>query len=108
MELPAYVKVSKGRCLVDVLVQPGAARDELVGPHGDALKLKVKAPPAGGRANEAVESLMAELLGVPARAVVVVAGKSSRRKRIAVAQVAPEEVARAFARVLSSRAHEPR
>ena len=89
--------------MLSVFVQPRAAKDELVGFHGVALKIKVKAPPDDGKANRAVCALLAELIGVPPRAVQVVSGAGSRHKRIAVA-TAPEAVVQAVERVLSSRA----
>ena len=61
-------------------VSPGARRTEFVGRHGDAWRVRVSAPPEGGRANEAVVELLAERAGLPRRAVTVVSGHSSREK----------------------------
>ena len=70
---------------IAVRVQPGARKEGLVGWTDDgALRLKVAAPPEGGRANRAVVDLLASLLGVPRRQVVVVRGASSRSKLIRV------------------------
>jgi hypothetical protein len=63
-------------------VQPGARRNALVGAHGDRLKLAVTAPPAEGRANAAVCALLAQLLNVPSRDVVMVAGARDKRVRV--------------------------
>jgi uncharacterized protein (TIGR00251 family) len=95
MDLPSYVKVSKGIVLLEVFVQPRAARDAIVGMHGSALKLKVKAPPDGGRANAAVEGLIAAVLGRSGLRVraEVVAGFASRSKRVEVRGATPEEIA---------------
>ena len=76
--------VSGDDVVLRVHVQPGAGRTAVVGRHGDALKVRVGAPPQGGRANEAVVALIAEALGVPVAAVTLVAGASSRAKRIRV------------------------
>jgi uncharacterized protein (TIGR00251 family) len=70
-----------------VHVQPGAGRTAVVGRHGDSLKLKVAAPPQGGRANEAVAGLLATTLGVDRGAVVLVSGASSRAKRFRIGPV---------------------
>lgn len=67
-----------------VRVQPGARRDELVGPYGETLKLKVSAPPVAGQANSRVEELIAELLEVPRSSVSLVSGHQSRTKTVAI------------------------
>jgi uncharacterized protein (TIGR00251 family) len=77
-----------------VVVHPGAGRSSIVGQHGDALKLKVAAPPVDGRANQAVVELVAEVLGVPESRVSVVSGQSSRSKRLRVEGVDPDAVQR--------------
>jgi uncharacterized protein (TIGR00251 family) len=71
-------------------VQPGAKRTEPAGLHGDALKLRVAAPPVDGAANAAIEEFLARRLGVPRRAVRLVAGASGRRKRVEVDGVSIE------------------
>ena len=90
--------------IVHVYVQPKAVRDDVVGVHGRALKLKVKAQPVDDKANEAVVDLLAALLGTSSRAVILVAGRASRNKRLLIEAMAPREVARALETVLSSRA----
>jgi hypothetical protein len=70
-----------------VWVQPGSGRTVVVGRHGDALKIKVAAPPEGGRANQAVTQLMSYLLAVPATSVALVSGEASRAKRVRIGPV---------------------
>ncbi len=65
-------------------VHPGAGKEGVVGVHGDALKVRVVAPPESGRANEAVLSLLSRLLGVDRSALTMTAGEGSRRKRVKV------------------------
>ena len=68
-----------------VRVQPGARRSGLLGLLASGeWKLSVTAPPDAGRANEAVVSLLAELLGVQRRQVSVVRGHASRQKQIEI------------------------
>ncbi len=66
---------------------PGAGRSAVVGRHGDALKLRVAAPPEGDRANQAVAALLATTLGVPADAVRLTSGATSRAKRFRIGPV---------------------
>jgi len=73
-----------GTVFLRLHVQPGASRAGLRGRHGGALKVKVTAPAEGGRANEAVLLLIAELLDLPRSGVSLVSGPSSRAKRVAV------------------------
>jgi uncharacterized protein len=69
---------------IELTVSPGAARSELVGRHGSGWRARVAAPPERGRANRALEALLAEALGVSSSRVAVVAGHSSRRKVVEV------------------------
>jgi hypothetical protein len=62
---------------VDVWVVPGSSRDSIDGGHGDALKVRVSAPPDRGRANAAVAALLSSHFGAPAT---LVRGETSRRK----------------------------
>jgi uncharacterized protein len=76
-----------GAVRITFYVQPRASRTEVAGAHGDAIKLRVAAPPVDGEANLEVRRFLARLFGVPASAVDVVAGESSRRKIIEVAGI---------------------
>ena len=74
-----------------VQVQPRASRTEVVGVHGDALKVRVAAPPVDGAANEELSRYLAKQLGVAASAVQVVGGATGRRKIVEVAGITAEE-----------------
>ena len=69
---------------IQVKAVPGAKRDEIVGRLGDRLKVRVSAPPEGGKANEAICALIAEALGVKARDVRIVGGLSRAEKTVEV------------------------
>ena len=79
-------------------VVPGSSRDEIVGWLGDALKVKVKAPPEKGRANEAVVALLAERLRIDASSISVVGGHSSPAKVVAVDGMSDDAIRAAFPR----------
>ena len=70
-----------------VHVQPGAGRTAVVGRHGNALKVRVAAPPQAGRANDASAALLAEEFGVRAAQVELVGGASSREKRFRISGI---------------------
>ena len=65
---------------VRLRVAPGSARAGVVGRYGDGWKVRVTAPPEGGRANEAVVRLLAETLEVPRDDVTVVLGPGAHAK----------------------------
>lgn len=79
-------------------VVPGSSRDEIVGWLGDAIKVKVKAPPEKGRANEAVVALLAERLGVDVSTISVVSGHGSPAKIVAVDGMDDAAMQRVFPR----------
>jgi len=75
-------------------VQPGAKRSELVGLHGDALKIRLAAPPVEGRANDALLGFLGKLFDVPLRQVELRQGGQSRHKVVAItgSKVMPESL----------------
>jgi uncharacterized protein (TIGR00251 family) len=83
---------TEGGVTFAVRVVPRASRNEIVGVHGDALKIRVTAPPIEGRANEALISFLAQWLGVRKSQVEIVAGATSRRKMILVVGLPLQEV----------------
>lgn len=70
--------------MLKLKVVPGASRSEIVGWLGDMLKVKVSAPPEKGKANAAVEVLLARALNLPISSVRIIAGTGSRHKLIEV------------------------
>lgn len=78
-------------------VSPGAKTSAVVGRHGEAWKVRVAAPPEGGRANAAVIALLASALGVPARTISVVSGHGGRDKLVELAGIDPDETERRLA-----------
>jgi uncharacterized protein len=72
---------------------PGASRDRVVGVLGDALKVAVSKPPAGGAANRAIIQLLAAHLGLPAASITITRGHASPRKELHIAGVTTDDVA---------------
>jgi uncharacterized protein (TIGR00251 family) len=69
---------------LEVWVQPRASRDQVVGLQGDAVKVRVAAPPVDGEANAALLRYLAKALGVPRSRLEIVRGESGRRKTLKV------------------------
>ena len=75
-------------------VQPRAKATAIAGRHGDAVKVRLAAPPVDGAANEELIRFLAERLGVPRRALRLVAGQAARRKIVDVEGLTDDEAAR--------------
>ena len=75
-------------------VQPGAKRTDVAGLHGEALKIRLAAPPIEGRANEALLRFIAESFGVTLRQVELKQGGQSRHKVVAItgSKIEPESL----------------
>ncbi len=72
-------------CLLTVRVQPRASKSEIAGLMADGtLRVRLKSPPTGGRANKELVGLLARVFGVSADAVRIVGGVTSRRKRVVI------------------------
>jgi uncharacterized protein (TIGR00251 family) len=89
-----FETTADGSVLLRLHVQPGAGRTAVVGRHGDALKVRVAAPPQGGRANDACAALLAGVLGVSQSAVELTSGAESRSKRFRIDGLDAEDVRR--------------
>jgi len=78
--------------LVRLRVVAGARRTEVTGVAGQALRFRVAAPPAQGRANAAILAHLAGLLGLRARDLEITAGRRGRVKLVLVRGLPPERV----------------
>lgn len=88
--MPAWLRAVDDRVLVEIRLTPKAARDAIggtvTGGDGkDFLAARVRAVPEKGKANKALETLLARALGVPKSTVSVVGGATSRMKTVAIA-----------------------
>ena len=82
----------EGRITLTLHIQPGAKKTEVSGLHGDALKIRLAAPPVDGKANSALIQFVADRLGLAKSAVSLKSGQASRRKVLEVI-AAPEDAA---------------
>ena len=84
---PTFLRDHVGGVELSVRVVPRASRNEVSGEHDGALKIRLTAPPVEGKANKALIEFLAKTLGVPRGQVSLVAGDTSRAKRIRVAGI---------------------
>ena len=90
--MSSYVKESGDGVILRIQVQPRASRDEVVGPHGDALKIRITAPPVAGAANKHLLKFLAKKLQVARSQMSIASGATSRAKSIAIEGISADEV----------------
>jgi hypothetical protein len=86
---------------MSVRVIPRAGRDAVAGERDDALLVRLAAAPVDGAANEALARVLAETLDVPRRAVALVSGERSRRKRVRIAGLTAADAVRRLSAILT-------
>ncbi|PIS10047.1 MAG: YggU family protein [Bdellovibrio sp. CG10_big_fil_rev_8_21_14_0_10_47_8] len=77
---------------ISLYVQPNAPRSMIIGEHNGALKIKIKAPPVEGKANEEIVRFFAELLDLPKSKVEMLRGEKSRGKTVLIHGLSLESV----------------
>ena len=77
---------------ITVKAVPGASKDEIVGFLGDDLKVRVRQPPEGGRANRAIIALLAEMLEVSTKTISIASGEHAFRKTLVIAGLDAKEL----------------
>lgn len=90
---PCFLPDGSGTRLV-VHVVPRASKSELCGLQGDALKIRLQAPPVDGKANKALCAFIADALHVPARDVTLASGATGRHKTLLIPSLPPAESAK--------------
>jgi len=90
----SYLHETKDGVILRVRVQPRASRDEVVGVHGDALKVRITAPPVEGEANTHLLTVLARRLGVPRGRLELRTGSTSRLKSITIQGISEAEARR--------------
>ncbi len=94
MTAPWLRQEASGNFTLSLHIQPGAKRTEVAGRHGEALKIRLAAPPTDGKANDCLIGFLAEVLGVPRAQVELLGGATSRFKRVRVRNVAADMIER--------------
>lgn len=79
-----YRQDRDGAFCLSLHIQPGAKKSSVAGLHGEALKIRLAAPPVDGKANTALVAFVAELLQLPRAAVSLKSGQTSRQKVLRV------------------------
>lgn len=80
----------KGTTL-SLYIQPGASKNEVSGLHDGKLKIKIKAPPRDGEANEGLIEFLSEVLKISKKKIFLIQGESSRQKTVLV-ELSHEEI----------------
>jgi len=88
-----YRVAGDGRITLTLHIQPGAKKSEFVGLHGEALKIRLAAPPVDGKANDALVKFVAARLGLAKSAVSLISGQTSRHKILELQGATAEAVA---------------
>jgi uncharacterized protein (TIGR00251 family) len=88
----SWLTATSDGCTVVVKATPRANRSEITGAEAEWLRVRLQAPPVDGKANAALVELFAETFGIPKRAVEIVAGDTSRLKRVRLHGVLPAAV----------------
>jgi len=87
-----WISQSNNGVIITVHAVPRAAKDAIQGLHGDALKIRLHAPPVDGKANEALISFLSEKLNIPKSNIALKSGLNQRRKIIAINGISKLEI----------------
>ncbi|MEI6563611.1 MAG: DUF167 domain-containing protein [bacterium] len=91
-----WITECKSDVIIRVHATPRASKSQIQGQHGDALKIRLQAPPVDGKANDALIEFLSETLGIPQRQITLLSGQTSRQKRVAIQGVTARQVSEAF------------
>ena len=83
--MPAWLKSVAGGVELTLRIVPRASRNAVAEAVGEALKIRLQAPPVDGKANAALREFLADTFDVPVRAVTLISGETGRLKRVRVA-----------------------
>ncbi|WP_027853561.1 DUF167 domain-containing protein [Marinobacterium litorale] len=84
MDVSPFYRWEGDDLILQCHLQPKASKDEIVGLHGDSVKIRITAPPIDGRANSQLIRFLAKSFGVSRSAVTILSGESGRQKRVKI------------------------
>ena len=92
MELPETAFKADGNGVrIRVHAQPGAKINKVAGAYGESVKIAVATPPVDGKANKALQKVLASWLGTAASSITLVTGMTGREKIFHVSGISPED-----------------
>ena len=78
------IRESRPGILLKVFIQPRSSKNMITGLHGDALKIKLTAPPVDGAANKMCIQYLAKSLKIPKSSLKIISGQTSRKKTVLI------------------------
>ena len=91
-QISSCIKDRSGNVELRIHCQPRASQTEIVGLHGDALKVRLAAPPVEGQANAELCQFLARYFGVLRKEVQILSGKGARQKRVLIKGKTSQEI----------------
>ncbi len=85
-------ETSSGSVLLQVMVQPRASKDQVVGIHGNHIKIRLTSPPVEGAANKALVKFLSKKLKIPASKITIKRGQRARQKLLEVEGASAKDV----------------
>ena len=86
-----YQQTDKG-IIISLHIVPRSSKNKIDGLHGDALKIRLQAPPVDGKANKKLIKFLAKTLQVPPSSLTIISGETSRKKRIHINGAKPADI----------------
>ncbi|MFQ5900293.1 MAG: DUF167 domain-containing protein [Thermodesulfobacteriota bacterium] len=90
------IEDKEGYLIIKILVQPRASRKEIPGIQGDALKIRLTAPPVGEAANKQCITLLSKALGISKGRIEIIEGLKSRKKKLKISGIARRSLEKLF------------
>lgn len=92
-DLPQWIKPHNAGAVLQLRVIPRASHTKFDGIYGDAVKMRLQAPPVDGKANKALVQYLHKTTGIPSSAMEVLSGETGRNKRLLFMGITPEDLA---------------
>ena len=92
-------ETSKG-VLLPVRAVPRASKNEIQGVHGDALKVRLQAPPVEGKANQALIRFLSDALDIPRSQFSIASGETGRNKAVLITGLSKEDLVHRIRKVI--------
>ena len=97
-----FIQENNNGIIFNAFIQPRSSKNMIAGRHGDALKIKLTAPPVGGAANKMCIQYLSKWLNIPKSSIEIISGHTGRKKRVLLRLENDEKVRKRIRSFLSS------